>query len=103
MIKNLILLSAVLASSVVALPSNAFNTRRAAEQECNSRIRSGLVAANQLAFNSCVQQQEQVLGAYTNTPGARGYCAGVEEEIQSDPDFANDPALAAQVRLMTGC
>lgn len=102
MIKSISIASALLLASALALPSNAFSARRAAEQECNNRIRSGLVARSQGAFNSCVRQQEQVLGGLIG-PGARGFCAGVEEEINSDPFTANNPAMAAQVRAMTGC
>jgi hypothetical protein len=92
---------AILAST--SLPANAFNGRALAEQECNSRIRRGFIPALQSAFDSCVRQQEAVLAPVTNSPGARGFCAGVEESIQGDPEVLNTPGMAAFVRQQLGC
>ena len=78
-------------------------TRRYAEQECNSRIQRGFVANNQGAFNACVRQQAAFISPIINTPGYQGFCAGVEEAIQEDAEVRNNPAMAAQVRLMSGC
>ena len=86
-----------------ALPANAFSARRLAVQECNNRIRQGLVAPVQSAFNACVDEQETFLAPVVQTPGARGFCAGVEQSIQEDAEVRNNPAMAAMVRQSLGC
>jgi len=86
-----------------SLPANAFNGRALAEQECNSRIRQGFIPALQSAFDSCVRQQEAFLAPLTNSPGARGFCAGVEEAIQEDPEIRSTPGMAAFIRQQSGC
>ena len=93
----------VAAVGITATQSDAFNARAYAEQECNARIQRGFTANNQGAFNACVRQQTQLIAPVANSPGARGFCAGVEEGIQEDPEVRNNPAMAAFVRQSLGC
>ena len=93
----------VAALGITAAQSDAFNARAYAEQECNARIRRGFTANNQGAFNACVRQQTQLIAPVANSPGARGFCAGVEESIQEDPEVRNNPTMAALVRQSWGC
>ena len=89
---------------IATVPSaEAFNVRGAAVNECNNRVRNGVVANNQAAFNYCVQQQEGFMSAITDTPGVRGFCAGVREGIANDPDYQANPAMAAFALQMSGC
>ena len=91
------------AVAITAAQADAFSARAYAEQECNARIQRGFTANNQGAFNACVRQQTQLIAPLANSPGARGFCAGVEETIQEDPEIRNNPALANMVRQQTGC
>ena len=93
----------VAAVGITAAQSDAFSARAYAEQECNARIQRGFTANNQAAFNACVRQQTQLIAPLANSPGARGFCAGVEETIQGDPEVRNNPTMAALVRQSLGC
>ncbi len=91
------------AVTITAAQADAFSARAYAEQECNARIQRGFTANNQGAFNACVRQQTQFIAPAANSPGARGFCAGVEETIQGDPEVRNNPTMAALVRQSLGC